>query len=136
MEVLEMGWEGKVDRKLANRVCRGDFRTWVQHRMHQEANCSHGGSVCSVHSCVPGTCNSNSPPPPPLPSAFTGWHNTHNTPNVHRVLDTRLQSTGVMRGKSLRTPGEMGCEAVTCANSRMAAAKQERAPSCEKGNRK
>lgn len=51
----------KEDRKLANRVCRGDFRTRAQHRMHQEANCSHGGSVCSVHSCVPGTWNSNSP---------------------------------------------------------------------------
>lgn len=60
-EVLEMGWERKVDRKLANRVCRGDFRTGVQHRMHQEANCSHRDSVCSVHSCVPGTCNSNPP---------------------------------------------------------------------------
>lgn len=34
--------------KLANRVGRGDFRIRAQHRMHQEANCSHGGSAVSA----------------------------------------------------------------------------------------
>lgn len=89
-----------------------------------------GASVCFVHSCVPGTWNSN------LPSACTGWHNMHDTPNVHQVLDKHLQGYGNEVGKSLRTLGETGCEAATSASSFMTAAKQERAPSCEKGNRK
>lgn len=60
----------------------------------------------------------------------------HDTPNVHQVLDKHLQGYGNDTGKSLRTLGETGCEAATSASSFMAAAKQERAPSCEKGNRK
>lgn len=32
------------------------------------------------------------------PSAFTGWHNMRDTPNVHQVLDKCLQDAGVTRG--------------------------------------